>query len=258
MKNRLSAAALAAALAAGASGAGADQTAVADRALLPADYRTEVADTTVPPFRSIGLVQSEGADGTVHHCTGTLVGPRSVLTSAACLYDLDAGTWMENVLFAPGIGDAENAPFGIWAHEELLLPAGYIENYQGYFSSVLPWSLGLVVLEEPIGEELGWPAHGPEGDLAEGPVRTVGYYWDKPFADMWEDECTIAPHETVPHIALLSACGGRGVAIGAPVLQGDGKTARILGMQAAESPDLGIVVLPLTGPLAAWVAAAAR
>ena len=33
---------------------------------------------------------------------------------------------------------------------------GFIDNYQGYYGSVLPWDLGIVTLKQPIGENLGW------------------------------------------------------------------------------------------------------
>lgn len=157
------------------------------------DDRVQINDTTPYPFRTFGLLQSENAQGGFGSCSATLIGPRTVLTAAHCLYDHDNGGWLDNFLFAPGLKSMQDAPFGVWEYETAHIFEGYVTNYQGYYGSVVPWDIAVVVLKQPIGEQLGWMAYGYDDNLPGFTANIVGYPGDKPAGTMWRANCNVEP-----------------------------------------------------------------
>src|SRR5918911_119108 len=55
---------------------------------------TSDLDPAAWPFSSIGRVNVITGAGRRMQCTGTLVGPRTVLTAAHCLFNKERGTWV--------------------------------------------------------------------------------------------------------------------------------------------------------------------
>ena len=122
------------------------------------DDRIQIGNTKVYPFTAIGYLESKDVKGNYESCSATLIGPSTVLTAAHCLYNHDAGGWQEDMFFVPGLNGstADDAPFGGYEYDTAYVVQGFIDNYQGYYGSVLPWDLGIITLKQPIGENLGW------------------------------------------------------------------------------------------------------
>ena len=157
------------------------------------DDRIQIANTKVYPFTAIGYLESKDVKGNYESCSATLIGPSTVLTAAHCLYNHEAGGWQEDMFFVPGLNGstADDAPFGGYEYDSAYVVQGFIDNYQGYYGSVLPWDLGIITLKQPIGDNLGWLGYNNYDALGDFTANIVGYPGDKPGGTMWRSTCNV-------------------------------------------------------------------
>ena len=165
----------------------------ASRKVFGDDDRIQIANTKIYPFSAIGYLESKDTNGQYESCSATLIGPSTVLTAAHCLYNHEAGGWQENMFFVPGLNGstAADAPFGGYEYEDAYVVQGFIDNYQGFYGSVLPWDLGIVTLKQPVGQNLGWLGYANYDNLGEFKANIVGYPGDKPMGTMWRTSCDV-------------------------------------------------------------------
>lgn len=132
------------------------------------DTRTVRTPTTTWPWRTIA--QLGGG------CTGTMVGPRHVLTVAHCIYNRDNSSW-NTVTVRPG-RDAQAAdptPYGS-STITTNLPAGqsgwYFTHPQWRNPSTTggQWDWGLIVIPDRLGSDSGWMGYDAV------PGRMLGNY----------------------------------------------------------------------------------
>jgi secreted trypsin-like serine protease len=73
-----------------------------DRPSVAEYHYGEIADPNVWPVSAVGVV-TVALFSRIHFCTGTVIAPRLVLTSAHCLFDANASVNPGNVRFLVGL-----------------------------------------------------------------------------------------------------------------------------------------------------------
>lgn len=150
-----------------------------DDKIIGPDTRRRVTSTTNFPYRTVGRITSNS------WCTGTLVGPRHVITAGHCVYDRPSKKWKSNVYFAPG-QNGSKTPYGKVRYKTLLAPRGYVEK------GGAEWDFAMIVLSEDIGSRTGWMAYGYDDTMKSLSVNIAGYPADKPRGQMWRSYCKVS------------------------------------------------------------------
>lgn len=217
----------------------------AERKVFGDDDRIQIANTKIYPFSAIGYLESKDLKGQYESCSATLIGPSTVLTAAHCLYNHDAGGWQDEIFFVPGLNGstANDAPYGGYEYQDAYVVQGYIDNYQGFYGSVLPWDIGIVTLKQPVGQNLGWLGYANYDNLGDFTANIVGYPGDKPVGTMWRATCNVLS-ENVGDGYFQYDCdtfpGSSGSAVYA---YDEGQKARVVvGVNVAESEDANTAV----------------
>ncbi len=156
---------------------------VGSQNVLGADERVQVTNTSAFPFSAIvflGLYDDLGFF--VGHCSGTIVGPNSVLTAAHCLYD-ETG-WVRDIRVVPGRNGAAE-PFGFqwgvdwWVPDEWYANPGDVEFDWGIITladSALSTMAGSFNIASHLTSTLQRPDYQP---------AMIGYPGDKSLGTMW-------------------------------------------------------------------------
>ena len=144
------------------------------------DDRTEVTNTERLPYKMIGQLIYK-RDGRSYRCTGSLIGPKHVLTAGHCL--IQDGIKSTDIYFIPG-KNGKKEPYGKYKYAYTRIPSEYEEKRNIYYD------YGVVVLEEKAGDKLGYFEFDTY-NMDKPKININGYPGDKSSGTVWHSYCSV-------------------------------------------------------------------
>lgn len=207
-------------------------------------FHRRAVDSSEEPWRSVGRVNIGGRA----HCSGTLVAESIVLTAAHCLFSKASGQ-----MVVPGIvhfvaGYSRGEHLGHSKVKSYRVGDGY-RGADGATVENVPHDWALLILEEPLGEDLGFltvpegwfttpeptaiPRPGKRKVEIAADITTAGYPGDRKHILSLEENCSIITTANQGHILLTSCIALRGDS-GGPILQQIDDEWHIIGVQISQ------------------------
>ncbi|MZU11665.1 trypsin-like serine protease [Enterococcus mundtii] len=195
----------------------AEQNSSQTRVIIGTDNRTQVMDTTEPPYNSIAFIAADGSAG-----SGAVIGENTILTAAHVVNRVRDTPEKESVYVIPARSGSK-IPYGKFKVSQIHIFPKYLEN------NFLSNDMALMIIEPLNGKSIGEVVPPLKFNVVNNlPVNTImstaGYPGDKPWGTMWESlgKATFVDNYFIEH--NMSTVGGQS---GSPVFN---TTNEILGV----------------------------
>lgn len=181
------------------------------------------------PWNAIGRINRQHGG----YCSGTLIAPKRVLTTAHCLWDAQLGHWTppEDLHFLAGFDRGKYL-----AHRKAVdieLPSHIRMSAQGAPAKAIDdWAI--LTLDRPIESTTGvrpikiMQIHGRINPSSVGPLVRIGYGPLRPYA-LQSERCQ--PVILINPLVLLHSCNATFAETGFPILVHTGHGWRVLGLE---------------------------
>lgn len=175
--------------------------------------RDRVYDTSAFHNRVVGQVEN--------FCTGTMIGPRHLITAAHCVYDIRDSKWNVWNNFSAGRISRSNAPYGQKSWKKVYVHEDYIKNGNRLRD------FAVVELREDLGNTIGWQGYGWSSNHVDYSMgKIIGYPGDKENGTQWEVSCPM----TFTSGQIAYRCDTYGGMSGSGVILNTGEKERIYGI----------------------------
>lgn len=146
------------------------------------DDRVRVYGTRAFPWRTICKLEITAANGRRFGCTGSMIGPRTVLTNGHCVFLHDNGGWARSIRVIPG-KNGSSEPFGSATSSHFHSVRGWTRNRSSNYD------YGVIILpsNKKLGNSTGWMglARLSFFSLLGLRINSSGYPGDKPYGTQW-------------------------------------------------------------------------
>lgn len=122
-----------------------------EEAIIGADMRGKISNTTITPFRWICSLRAKTNKGYILG-SASLVGPNTAITAAHCVYDRKTGSYLKNITLYPGANNGKN-PYGSATVTTIYIPKEYKTCENNMTSR---YDYAVVKLNKNIGSKTGY------------------------------------------------------------------------------------------------------